>query len=52
MPETMSLRSHSFILYAGNQDATGNKERAIFLAFCEEQLKTLKATDQWINVKF
>ena len=39
IPETMSLSSHSFMRYAGNQDAMGNKEKAIFLAFCAEQLK-------------
>lgn len=40
--------------YAGNQDAMGNKERAIPLAFCAEQLKTLKATVQLLisNFKF
>lgn len=53
IPETMSLSSHSFTRYAGNQDAMGSKERAILLAFCVEQLKKLKATGQLkLNFKF
>ena len=52
IPETISLSSHSFMRYAGNQDAMGNEERAILLAFCVEQLKTLKATSQLITIQF
>lgn len=52
IPETMSLGSHSFIRYAGNQVAMGNNERAILLAFCVEQLKTLEVTGRLINIKF